>query len=428
MTADGAGGRVFYGWWISILMLYFLIFTGGFGLYGFPVYVPRFEAAFGWTRTQVVSAAAAWAIVYGFSGPLIGALIQRFGARRWLTSATVACAGSYLLISMIGELWQLYACVGLLGITIGGTTLVPAQTVVTTWFSAKRGRAMGLVMMGIGIGGLCIPPLITVFIQWVGWRNSWRLSALIYLVLLLPPLLLFLRNRPSDVGQRPDGVEPGATLDLSSSATAGVTVKRAVRSPAFWLLFAIYVLQLYVLSAVSINAQAFAEDVGYTMTTAALFMALAVGCSIPGRFLFGWLADRFNPQYVLAVTGLFQVAGSFALWLFVITLGWRDLRPILVFALFQGMGVAGNATVLPILTGRCFGPRNFAKIIGLIMAGFALGALFGAPISAAIRDTTGSYAIAWVLCMAVAAAAAVLALLIRPDALHSEFEEEPVIG
>jgi len=400
MTEDTRGDKVFYGWWISVLMLYFLIFSGGFGLYGFPVYIPRFEAAFGWTRTQAVGAAAG----------------------KVLSIGTVACAGSYLLMSMINELWHLYACVGLLGITIGSTTLVPAQTVVTTWFSEKRGRAMGIVMMGIGVGGLCIPPLITVFIQTVGWRNSWRLSALIYMVLLLPPLLFFLKNRPSDVGQLPDGAVPDEAAGAQTAV--GVTVKRAVRSPAFWLLFAIYVFQLYVMSAVAINTQAFAEDVGYTMTTAALFMSLAVGCSIPGRFLFGWLADRFRPQYVLAITGVFQVAGSFALWLFVITLGWRDLRPILIFALFQGMGIAGNATVLPILAGRCFGLRNFAKIIGLVMAGFALGALFGAPISAAIYDSTGSYAMAWVLCMAVAAVAAVLALLIRPDALHGEFEAE----
>jgi MFS family permease len=428
MTAQAQEGRIFYGWWISVLMLYFLIFSGGFGLYGYPVYIPRFEAAFGWTRTQVVGSAAAWAIVYGFSGPLIGALIQRLGARRWLAIATAACAGSYLLISMIDELWQLYACVGLLGITIGGTTLVPAQTVVTTWFDSKRGRAMGIVMMGIGIGGLAVPPLITVFITEVGWRNSWRLSGLIYLVLLLPPLLLYLRDRPGDVGQLPDGAQRDQTTDSAPKAATGVSVRRAVRSPAFWLLFAVYVLQLYVLSAVSINAQAFAEDVGYSMTTAALFMAFAVGLSIPCRFLFGWLTDRFSPQYVLAVTGLFQVAGSCALWLFVITLGWRDLRPILVFALFQGFGIAGNATVLPILTGRCFGPRNFARIMGLVMAGFALGALFGAPISAMIRDSTGSYAGAWVLCMAMAGMAAALALLIQPDALHREFEQEPEVG
>jgi MFS family permease len=425
MTEGNKSDGVFYGWWITVLMLYFLVFSGGFGLYGFPVYIPRFMEEFGWSLTQVTSAAAAWAIVYGLSGPLIGVMIQRFGARKWLTTATIACAGSYVLISMIGELWQLYACVGVLGITIGGTTLVPAQTVVTTWFNEKRGRAMGIVMMGVGIGGLCIPPLITVFIKWVGWRGSWRLSALIYLLLLVPPLLAFLKNRPTDVGQLPDGAEPNA--DSGVQTAVGVTAKRALRSQAFWLLFAIYVLHLYVMSAISIHTQAFAEkDAHYEMTVAALFMSFAVGCSIPGRILFGRLADRFSPQYLMAVAGLFLVAGPLALNTFVISLGWRGLPPILIFAVFQGMGIAGSATVLPLLTGRCFGPLNFAKIIGLVMAGFAVGALLGAPITALIREGTGSYQTAWVVCMALAVISVVLALLIRPDALHGEFEEEAV--
>ena len=425
MTADEERGRIFYGWWITVVMLYALILSGGFGLYGFPVYIPRFEAAFGWTRTQVVMAAAFWAIVFGFSSPVIGAMIQRFGARKVLSIGCVSCAASFFLISMINQLWQLYACVALLGITIGATTLVPAQTVVTTWFNEKRGRAMGIVMMGIGIGGLCIPPLITVFIKGLGWRGSWRVSALVYIVLVLPALLLFLKDRPSDVGQLPDGADPNEMADRAQQGEKGVTTQRAVRSPAFWLLFGIYVLHMYVLSAVSVNTQAFAEDVGYGITTAALFMSLAVGVSVPSRFLYGWLADRFSTQFVLATVGVFLAAGSLALNLFVITLGWRDLRPIVLFALVQGMGIAGFATVLPVLVAKCFGPRNFGKIIGLVMFGFAIGTLLGAPIAAMISDKTGSYSAAWLVCAGIAALSVVLALFIRPAALHDEFEEEP---
>jgi MFS family permease len=164
---------------------------------------------------------------------------------------------------------------------------------------------------------------------------------------------------------------------------------------------------------------------GYGITTAALFISLAVGISVPGRFLYGWLADRFSTQFVMATVGIFLAAGSLALKLFVITLGWRDLRPIVLFALVQGLGIAGFATVLPVLVAKCFGPRNFGKIIGLVMFGFAIGTLLGAPISAMISDKTGSYAAAWLVCSAVAALSVVLALFVRPTALHDEFEEEP---
>jgi predicted MFS family arabinose efflux permease len=78
--------------------------------------------------------------------------------------------------------------------------------------------------------------------------------------------------------------------------------------------------------------------------------------------------------------------------------------------------------VLPILVGRCFGDLEFGKIQGLVMAGFAVGVIFGGPSAAKIFDTTGSYAWAFVMCALGGAISMLLVLLVRPRALHGEFQ------
>ena len=178
------------------------------------------------------------------------------------------------------------------------------------------------------------------------------------------------------------------------------------------------------MSAINVNTTAFAEGVGYTPLIAPLFMAFAVGISVPGRFIFGWLTDRIAPQILMAAAGLLLGSSAMALHLLVIEFGVIGYVPIWTFGFLQGLGIAAATVVLPILVGRCFGDLEFGKIQGLVMAGFALGVILGGPSAAKIFDTTGSYAWAFVLCAVGGAISMVLVLFVRPQALHGEFRTD----
>lgn len=412
----------FYGVWIALVMLYVLLFNGGMGFYSYQVFVPRFEEAFGWTRFQTVVPAAVWALVYGFSGFFVGAWIQRFGIRKVIVAATLAGTALYLALSMITQLWQLHVLLALLGVVVAATTLVPAQTVITLWFNKNRGRAMGFTLMGIGLGGMALPPVVAWLIQEFGWAGTYRIAGLAILVLTLPPVLLFLKDKPSDIGEIPDGRAAASGGAEQTHVPTGVPASRAVRTPAFWLLFCTYVLQLYVMSAINVNTTAFAEGMGYTPLIAPLFMAFAVGISVPGRFISGWLTERIAPQRLMAAAGLLLGASAMALHLLVIKLGMLGNVPIWTFGILQGLGIAASTVVLPILVGRCFGDLEFGKIQGLVMAGFAIGVIFGGPSAAKIFDSTGSYAWAFIVCAVGGLLSTCLVLLVRPQALHAEFQ------
>jgi MFS family permease len=346
MTQQEHGSGVFYGVWVAILMLHVLFFSGGMGFYSYQVFVPRFEEAFGWTRFQTVVPAAVWALMYGFSGFFVGAWIQRFGIRKVIVTATVGATGLYMALSAVTQLWHLHVLLALLGVTTAATTLVPAQTVITLWFNKNRGRAMGFTLMGIGLGGMALPPLVAWLIQEVGWRGTYRVASLAILVLTLPPVLLFLKNKPSDIGEIPDGRAAAGAGAEKTHVPTGIPVGRAVRSAAFWLLFFTYLLQLYVMSAINVNTTAFAEGVGYSPLIAPLFMAFAVGISVPGRFFFGWLTDRIAPQFLMAFAGLVLGCSALALYLLVIRFGMIDYVPIWTFGILQGIGIAASTVVL----------------------------------------------------------------------------------
>ncbi len=62
---------------------------------------------------------------------------------------------------------------------------------------------MSIAMAGIGVGGTIFSPVITWLLGAYGWRSTYRIMALIILVLALPAALFILRKRPEDMGLYP---------------------------------------------------------------------------------------------------------------------------------------------------------------------------------------------------------------------------------
>ncbi|MEW6440452.1 MAG: MFS transporter [bacterium] len=411
--------RFFYGWWVTAALFCVLMFTGGGGFYVFPVYIDSFLKEFGWSMTQVSSAAALWAIVFGFSAPVVGTLIARFGVRKTMLTAAVCSSLSLLGLASVKNLWMLYAANLVAGFAVAGTTLVPAHTLMTNWFDRYRGRAISWAMLGIGTGGFLLPPFNELMIRKLGWRSAWLAGFLIVLVVVIPLIAVFIRTKPSDLGLLADG---GGGTGGSSARITGLPAKRALGTLAFWLLACIYVLQLFGLSAMNFHFVPFAiYQAQFPSPTAATFLGLTLGFSLAGRLVFGWLADFWKPAFLLGISGLLLALGPAVLELAVIRQGVRETAPLWLYSLAFGLGIGGNAVMTPVMVSRCFGELYFSKILGLIMSGFAIGVLLGIPLSARLYDLTRSYEIPFVCCIAALGLSAVLAILVRPGRYHPEF-------
>jgi MFS family permease len=414
--------RGFYGWWVVGALYFIVLNTGGMGFYCFPVFVQSLIDEFGWTMTQISAAAALWAIVYGFSGPVIGILIARFGVMKTMLGAAVISSLTLVGYASIQALWMLYAIMFGAGFAIAGTTLVPAQTAITNWFNKYRGRAMSLMMLGIGSGGFLLPPLNEYLIRTLGWRQTWLVAFGVTWLLVIPLIVVFVRTKPSELGLLPDGAAVG---EGSASDVSGLPVKQAIASATFWLIFATYVLQLMGLSAMNFHFVPYLiQEAHYTPQQAASFLGFTVLLSIPGRLLFGWMADRISPAVVLAIVGILLACGPSLLEVLFVKMGLENVNLLWLYTVPYGLGIAGNAVVLPLLVSRCFGVLHFSKIMGLVMSGFAIGIVVGIPGAGKIFDATGSYEIAFLACIVIFVASSVLVMTIKPDRHQLDFVSE----
>jgi len=421
-TAVRPEAGVFHGWKLVGALCCILFFAAGGGLYVFPVFIGSLRQEFGWSMTEISGSAAVFAIAMGFSNPLVGTLFARFGPRRVMLFAAAMTVLTSLAYAGLQNLAMLYAIALFAGFAVAATTILPAQTLVTTWFRAFRGRAMGITMLGIGAGGLALPPLNEFLIRLLGWRMTWVVAAAVSATVVVPLIAVFVRARPADLGLQIDGILSNDPVGADGAPTlSGLSVKRAAGTSAFWLLVSIFLLQLVGVSAMNFHFVPFAtQQAGFDPQQAAFYYGMAVGFSIPGRLGFGWLADRWAPDRLLALSFLLLALGPIVNHL-LLRAGSDDARMLWLYAIPFGVGIGGNAVTMPILVGRCFGELNFSKIMGLLMSGFAVGILVGIPGAGAIFDRTGSYEWVFILCAAGLSLALLLCLLIGPDRYRSEF-------
>src|ERR1700743_681762 len=200
--------RIFYGWMI--------VFTSGVGLllgyapvfvYSFSVFIKSLAQDFHSSRTSISLAFTLANIMQSVGAPLVGRLVDRFGAHKVIVPSTVIFG--LVLISFkysSTSLWQLYAFFIVIGFIGTGTAPVPYGIVVARWFDKRRGLALGLMMFGISLGAILLPPIAQRLIHQFGWRTSYAIVGFAVVAISVPVVAILLKDSPEKMGLQPDGV------------------------------------------------------------------------------------------------------------------------------------------------------------------------------------------------------------------------------
>jgi len=360
----------------------------------------------GWTTASVSFAAAAGLIVFGLSGPLSGWLMGRIGVRNVVVVSLLITAGSLLLSGLVREIWQLTLVFGVLsGIGSGLVASVLGPTVATRWFVRHRGVVTALLGASNSAGQLVFFPVLTTVAVGAGWRAGAVLLGVLSLI-LLPPVLLWLRNDPAEVGARPLGVTEGA-VHVTRPPDRGV-MRRAVRTSDFWFLAGTF----FICGATSngLVGQHFiphAVDHGFTPVAASEALAVMGVFNFLGTIASGWLTDRWDPRKLLLAYYSFR--GISLLYLPFI----HDTVSIGGFAILFGLDYIATVPPTVALVADRFGRHNVGVVYGWVFAAHMFGAAIAAWVAGIVREHVGDYAAAFVAAGWIAIIAGFAALAIR---------------
>ncbi|MBU6334226.1 MAG: MFS transporter [Chloroflexi bacterium] len=365
------------------------------------VLILPFEHEFGWGRSSISLAISLGLVLFGLTGPIAGALIDRHGPRRIMLGGVALIAVSSGLGALIAVPWHLYLTWGALsGIGTGIIGSVLGATVANRWFVAQRGLVLGIFGAATSAGQLVFIPLLMALVTDAGWRTSvWLLAVLAGLAML--PAWWLMRDAPADVGLLPYGAT--AALPPATRSHGGV-MHRAIRTPAFWLLSATF----FVCGATSngligTHLIPHAIEHGIGQSTAAGALALMGAMNFVGTIASGWLTDRYSPRRLLAV--YYGVRG-----LSLLGLPWvTDPAGLMLFAILFGLDYIATVPPTSALVADIFGREHVGRVFGWVFCAHQIGAALAAWAGGAARERIGDYAAAFIVAGVMAITAAVLA-------------------
>jgi len=399
-NASISASRIFYGWFV-VAGTFAVTFVGFGCAYSFSAFLMSLQHDFAASRGSVSLVFSLAGFFYFGIGFMTGPLADRFGSRPLAVAGMILIGIGLAAASVARSLVEVYAAYGL-GVGLGiGCSYVPAVGAVQRWFVRRRGFASGLAVSGIGVGTLIVPPLAAWLIDAVGWRETYLILGIFALVVGVGLALLIEDDpRARGIGADGDALSAGAQL----SATAAVSIVKAIRSPRFIGLYAGCFICSFGLFVPFAHLVPYALDHGVAQSSAVLLVGVIGVGSTAGRFLLGGVADRLGRPFSFVM--MFVGMGlAFVVWLFS-TSFWM----LAVFALAYGVFYGGFVALAPAITGDYFGGRNAPGIIGILYTSVAFGTLIGPTAAGFAFDISHSYTLPiLVSAAAYAVATAVLA-------------------
>ena len=362
----------------------------------FPIWAPSWMAEFRTGRSAVMLIYSAAGIVMTLAMPVAGWLLTRMPAWQVIVAGAITMGGGAIVASMI-QTFLAFAIVYalLLGTGAALAGVLPCQSLAIRLFPRHVGKISGLMMIAMAITGVVLPLVVTPFMLAVGWRTTLAVAGAFVLVFIPLLAIRFMRERVP--------VASADTADLAAEVPAAAS--GLMRTRAFRIILGGIFPIMATSTAIQANLLPILADHGVGPSDASYILSgMAVGGAL-GAGLFGWLADRADPRLVLGgAAGM--MAGS-----------------LLAFAGSGGMVIAASATVvlgvagasiLPLLSifaFRQFGAA-YAPAVGLLNS-CMLPYMFAPPLIGLVRDTTGSYAAAFIGAVPLLAMSAAVVWLLR---------------
>ena len=283
-----------------------LLFSGG-ARFSIGLVLHPMAHDLSWSRSTLSLSVTVFMVLSACALPVVGHLVDRFGARAVLGASVLATAFGLAAMSLIETPWEallFYGVVFALG--CAGTSVTPVGVLLSRWYPHRMGMANSIAISGMGVGQLLVISVLAVQLTTLGWRGSFLALGIATLVCVLPPVLAMARAEPRAPTAPPPGRSAGTPAGTEAAGGAE-TLREALASRRLQLLLVIYVVCGFQDFLVATHVVAFALDEGVDTLLAGNMLAFMGLTGLAGVLLSGVLNDRFGPVLPTALCFVLRI-------------------------------------------------------------------------------------------------------------------------
>ncbi|MDE0171002.1 MAG: MFS transporter [bacterium] len=361
--------------------------TGPGQTIGVSVSIDPLIAELGLSRSQVSAAYLVGTLAGAMLLLPVGGWIDRAGARHAMKWIGVAFGiGLALMAGVQGFLTLAIGFTLIRWLGQGSLSLV-SSVAIAHWFERRRGLVFGVTAPAISALMSLTPLILGLAVATYGLRIAWLLAAVAVWLVVVPIGHFGIVDRPSDVGQQPDGDDLPASVALARRAAADTSSTRgqAITQPRFVLMSCVLATTAMVATGLNFHQISILGGAGLSATEAAAMFVPQVFGTIAAGLAVGALADRL-PARVLLTASMVLLICALAM-VGSLEAGWQ----VLVYVVLVGAASGSQFPLVPTLLPRWFGLRNIGGIQGISML-IMVGASAVGPVTLALlAEGSGGY-------------------------------------
>jgi MFS family permease len=375
--------------------------TIGLLSYGFGIFVRPVSAEFHLSRAEMNMALIIILTCMAVSSPFVGYLIDRYSAKYIMGIGAISfgiCACGIAIARSVTVAALLLIPLSLCAVTISH---VMTSALVSRWFFANRGRALGIAAISGSMSGVVVVPLLAWLVATFGWRTALFSFGVFEGTLVAVLAILFVASRPSDLESAGRRLAGSAQDDVSR--TYGVRDLVAARD--FWCIALATGMLIAVDQALLASLVPYGQERGMGVRQASFLITIIASVTIVGKVGSGYLCDRIDKRWLLWIAATFTT-----IFMAILASGPSDAVLYLGCATV-GMAIGGTIPVWYAAVAHRFGTASYGMALGLTV-------LVHLPLQSSvvwltgrIHDQTGSYHNAFFV---FAALAVVASLVIAP--------------
>src|SRR3954447_19155197 len=176
----------YFGWRVVAACFLMALACWGFGLYGHSVYLAELQRLHGWPPSLIAGASTATYLLNAVLVIFTSNALARFGARRFVLFGVASLAAALVLLAFAREPWQVYAAYLAMSFGWIGLRLVTIPTIISQWFTRRRGPAISLALNGASFGGIVVAPGVVGLIAVAGFTHAMLIAAAVTVAILVP--------------------------------------------------------------------------------------------------------------------------------------------------------------------------------------------------------------------------------------------------
>ena len=372
--------------------------------YAWTLFVKPLQATTGWKLSDIQVAFTLFILFQTWVQPLDGWLIDRLGPRWFISAAGLLCGLGWAGLGYATTLPMLYALYCTAGI---GAAFVYSGSIGSAlkWFKDRRGLASGIMAAGFGGGTALFIPIISSTIQSRGYQTAFIATGL-FQGLVIVVVAQFLRHPPAEAAT------PVQTIAAGSGSQLGkrhFTTAEMLRTPQFYVMYAMFVLMATGGLLVTANAGPIAASWGYSAGALALAASLSPLANGGSRVFWGWASDKIGRETSMVIAFVLQAICLFlVLAVGQISGGWFAVMLVLVYFTWGEI-----YSLFPAITADYFGTRHATSNYGVLYTAKGVASIIGAWVGALLFEQFGTWSVGFYGSAAMALIATGLAVGLR---------------